>query len=139
MLMILPADHLLAAYCPMAAEARQQQAADCCPGTSGSSGNSATTDHAESGNPNSDRTTGESGAKNDCNSCTECACAFVPHSGNTGPSVRDANISQNLSDTPAASRSILYILSETVERPDPPRTPIPAPVPAYLANRVLLN
>jgi len=134
--MVLPAEQLLAAYCPMDAQAQKQQTADCCPYTSR---DSATTGNADSGNPHSGGSSDDSDAKKDCNSCTDCVCALVPYSGNTGPSVRDAKVSQTMTEAPHVSRIILYILSETVERPDPPLKPIPEPVPAYLANRVLLN
>jgi hypothetical protein len=135
-LMVLPAEQLLAAFCPMDAQERQQQSADCCPYTSR---DAASTGHADTGNPHSGGPAEDPGAGSDCNSCTDCVCAFVPYKGNTGPSVRDANVPQTMTEIPAASRSILYILSETIDRPDPPRKPLPAPVPAFLANRVLLN
>lgn len=133
-LMALPAGQLLAAFCPMDAQAREQT--DCCPYTSR---DSASTGHEDSDNPYRGDSSDDTGAKNDCNSCTDCVCAFVPFDGTTGPSVREAHIPQVPSETPATSRSILYILSETIERPHPPRKPLPSPVPAYLANRVLLN
>ncbi len=133
-LMVLPAEHLMAAFCPMSIEARQQ--ADCCPYTTRDSGSS---DNADTGNSHH----GESGTTHcghsDFTSCNDCVCVLVPYSGAEGPTVRDATVIQTLSDVPVASRSISYILSETIVRPELPRKPLPESVPRYLAIQVLLN
>ena len=133
-LMVLPAEHLMAAFCPMSIEARQQ--ADCCPYTTRDSGS---TEDADTGNSNN----GESGTAHcghsDFTSCNDCVCVLVPYSGAEGSTVRDATVTQTLADVPVASRSISYILSETIEVPAPPGKPIDRPVPIYLSNQVFLN
>lgn len=136
LLMVLPAEHLMAAFCPMSIEARQQERTDCCPYTSRESDSS---EDANTGNSHHGESGDAHGGQPGCNTCTDCACALVPYSGAEGPTARDATVSQNLADVPVASRSISYILSETIVRPELPRKPLPEPVPRYLAIQVLLN
>ncbi len=135
-LMVLPAEHLLASYCPMAADERQQQDSDCCPYTSREAGSS---EDANTGNSHSGRSGDAHGGHSDCDPCTDCFCALVPYSGTGDQASRDATVSLSLSEMPTVTRGIAYILPETVERPVLPRKPLPEPVPLYLANQVLLN
>ena len=141
LLMILPAEQLLAAQCTMDLEARNQRTGDtCCPDSGERQDRSCDQDEQSRQSRQHDhcKHNGDDG-HDPCQMCTDCSCAFVPSSGTDNPFDREAVHQQGQSDVSAPTRDISYTVEETITAPDPPGRPISRPVPIYLSNQVFLN
>jgi len=138
LMMILPAEQLRAAHCPMDMEARKQQTGNtCCPGSGERQDGSSDQDEQNRQNDHCNHS-GDDGTDS-CLSCAECTCAFVPYSGDNSLFDREAAHIQVQADVSAPSQAISYTVEETIQAPAPPGKPIHKPVPIYLSNQVFLN
>ena len=141
LLMVLPAEHLFAAHCPMEMESRKQQTADsCCPVTGesrhGQNHQDEQSGHGEQNEQGEQcRHTGNQLASH----CVDCICVLVPASDVGDLYASEATYQQIFADVPAPQRDHSYTVEETIEAPAPSGKPIHRPVPIYLSNQVFLN